>query len=184
MRLLTILEYVSRADCSRTRYSCLFAQVLVRTECCDALKKLTGITSETILKDCADDIAYLQVIVPRTNLYDTLHYCSRLYPRRTSVYRITYKRRGAEQQPGKRNLVGSLWRKSRQTKRMKKERSLTRTKKNKIDATTTSRVRIRGKNPALTMYHPFTPALQRPAVMTIMSSRSSLLQNQAFAWIS
>ncbi|CAF1143690.1 unnamed protein product [Adineta ricciae] len=35
-------------------------RVLVRTECIDALKKLTGITSDTVLKDCADDIEYLQ----------------------------------------------------------------------------------------------------------------------------
>ncbi|UJR31150.1 hypothetical protein I4U23_018657 [Adineta vaga] len=38
------------------------SRVLVRTECCDTLKKLTGITSDTVLKDCADDIPYLQTL--------------------------------------------------------------------------------------------------------------------------
>ncbi|CAF0778709.1 unnamed protein product [Adineta steineri] len=38
------------------------SRVLVRTECCDTLKKLTGITSDTVLKDCADDIPILQTL--------------------------------------------------------------------------------------------------------------------------
>ncbi|CAF1445751.1 unnamed protein product [Adineta steineri] len=36
------------------------SRILVRTECCDTLKILTGIVSDTILKDCADDILLLQ----------------------------------------------------------------------------------------------------------------------------
>ncbi|CAF4559292.1 unnamed protein product [Rotaria socialis] len=38
------------------------ARVLVRTECCDSLKKLTGIMSDTVLTDCANEISYLQIL--------------------------------------------------------------------------------------------------------------------------
>ncbi|CAM4966214.1 unnamed protein product, partial [Rotaria socialis] len=37
-------------------------RILVRTECCDTLKKLTSIMSDTVLKDCADDVPYLQTL--------------------------------------------------------------------------------------------------------------------------
>ncbi|CAF4256204.1 unnamed protein product, partial [Rotaria magnacalcarata] len=36
--------------------------ILVRTECCDTLKRLTSIMSDTVLKDCADDIPHLQTL--------------------------------------------------------------------------------------------------------------------------
>ncbi|CAF2100174.1 unnamed protein product [Rotaria magnacalcarata] len=38
------------------------ARVLVRTECCDSLKKLTGIMSDTVLTDCANEISHLQTL--------------------------------------------------------------------------------------------------------------------------
>ncbi|CAF0872243.1 unnamed protein product [Adineta ricciae] len=37
-------------------------RILVRTECCDSLKILTGISSDTLLKDCVEDIRYLQTL--------------------------------------------------------------------------------------------------------------------------
>ncbi|CAF0723062.1 unnamed protein product [Didymodactylos carnosus] len=37
-------------------------RVLVRTECCEALKKLSGIQSDTVLKDIADDIDHLETL--------------------------------------------------------------------------------------------------------------------------
>ncbi|CAF4622067.1 unnamed protein product [Rotaria sp. Silwood1] len=37
-------------------------RILVRTECCDTLKRLTSIMSDTVLKDCADDIPYLETL--------------------------------------------------------------------------------------------------------------------------
>ncbi|CAF2154637.1 unnamed protein product [Rotaria magnacalcarata] len=37
-------------------------RILVRTECCDTLKRLTSIMSDTVLKDCADDIPHLQTL--------------------------------------------------------------------------------------------------------------------------
>ncbi|CAF0980083.1 unnamed protein product [Rotaria sordida] len=37
-------------------------RILVRTECCDTLKRLTSVMSDTVLKDCADDIPYLQTL--------------------------------------------------------------------------------------------------------------------------
>ncbi|CAF2687583.1 unnamed protein product [Rotaria sp. Silwood2] len=38
------------------------SRILVRTECCESLKKLTGIMSDTVLNDCANDISYLQTL--------------------------------------------------------------------------------------------------------------------------
>ncbi|CAF3087081.1 unnamed protein product [Rotaria sp. Silwood2] len=37
-------------------------RILVRTECCDTLKRLTSVMSDTVLKDCADDIPYLETL--------------------------------------------------------------------------------------------------------------------------
>ncbi|CAF0846486.1 unnamed protein product [Rotaria sordida] len=37
-------------------------RILVRTECCESLKKLTSIMSDTVLTDCANDISYIQTL--------------------------------------------------------------------------------------------------------------------------
>ncbi|CAF3517497.1 unnamed protein product [Rotaria sp. Silwood1] len=38
------------------------SRILVRTECGESLKKLTGIMSDTVLNDCANDISYIQTL--------------------------------------------------------------------------------------------------------------------------
>ena len=49
-----------------------FEQVLVRTESGDALKRLTGIMSDTVLKDCAEQISQLSVSVDRIDAANSI----------------------------------------------------------------------------------------------------------------